>query len=140
MEQTLAIIKPDAVKKGVSGEIIKRIEEEGFEIVSMRKERIDERSARGFYRVHKDKSFFEDLIEFMTSGPSILLVLEKENAIEDWRELMGPTDSGEAPPDTIRGMYGTDIEKNATHGSDARETAQFELNWFFRGDRLANSL
>ncbi len=133
MERTFAIIKPDAVSKKAEGKIIDKILENGFNIVAMRKELLTKEQAQGFYAVHKERPFFNDLIAFMTSGPVVLMVLEQENAIKKWRDLMGPTNSKEAPEGTIRGTFGTDIEKNASHGSDAPETAAFEIGWFFRG-------
>jgi nucleoside-diphosphate kinase len=133
MEKTLAIIKPDAVKKRIIGKILQRIEEEGFTIVKMRMAHLTKDEARGFYVVHKDKGFYDSLCEFMSSGPVVLMVLEAENAIKRWREAMGATDPAQAKPGTIRHAHGFSIERNATHGSDARETAEWEIGYFFKG-------
>jgi len=132
MERTLAIIKPDATKKRIIGKIIERIEEEGFTIARMRLAHLTKDEAKGFYIVHKEKGFYDSLCEFMSSGPVVLMVLEAENAIKRWRDVMGATDPAKAAPGTIRHMYGFSIERNATHGSDARETADFEIDYFFK--------
>ena len=131
VQRTFAIIKPDAVRNKVSGQILARIEESGLEIVAMKKMQLSEQGARGFYAVHKERPFFKDLVSFMTSGPVVALVLEGEGAIKKWRDLMGPTNSNEAPAGTLRGDFGTDLEQNATHGSDAPETARLEIAYFF---------
>ncbi len=131
MQRTLGIIKPDAVKKNVIGKIISIIEENGIKIKAMKMVKLTEEQAKGFYYVHKDKPFFNDLIKFMTSGPVVLMLLEGENVIEKWRKLMGATDPAKANEGTIRKLYGTDIEKNAVHGSDAVETAEYETKYFF---------
>lgn len=131
LERTLAIIKPDAVKMGVSGKIIQRIEDEGFKIVGMKKIWMTKDVAKGFYYVHKDKPFYEALTDFMSSGPSIVMVLEKENAIKDWRKLMGATNPADAEEGTLRKEFGKNIDNNAVHGSDAPETAAFEISYFF---------
>jgi len=131
IERTLAIIKPDAVGAKNSGSIIDMIEKNGFNIVRMEKIQLSKEKAEGFYAVHKDKPFFDDLIGYVTSGPVIVMVLEKENAIQAWRDLMGCTDSQKAAPGTIRNLFGTDKSINATHGSDAPETAQYEITYFF---------
>jgi len=131
MQRTLGIIKPDAVKKNVIGKIISIIEENGIKIKAMKMVKLTEEQAKGFYYVHKDKPFFNDLIKFMTSGPVVLMLLEGENVIEKWRKLMGATDPEKADEGTIRKLYGTDIEKNAVHGSDAVETAEYETKYFF---------
>ena len=130
-QRTLAIIKPDAVSAGHTGAIITMIEESGFDIVSMKKAKLDTALAEGFYDVHRHRPFFGSLVEFMTSGPVVLMALEKDEAIVSWRTLMGPTDSTQAGPDTVRGRYGTSIERNAVHGSDATETAAIETSYFF---------
>jgi nucleoside-diphosphate kinase len=132
VEKTLAIIKPDAVKKRIIGKIVQRIEEEGFTIVEMRLARLTKDEARGFYVVHKEKGFYDSLCEFMSSGPVVLMVLEAENAIKRWRDVMGATDPAQAKPGTIRHAHGFSIERNATHGSDARETAEWEIAYFFK--------
>ena len=136
VQRTLAIVKPDGVQKGVAGEVIARIEKEGFRIVAMRLHRLTRAEAQGFYAVHRERPFFEGLVTFMTSGPVVLMCLERENAIAHWREVMGATDPAKAAPGTIRKLYAQDIEKNTSHGSDAPETAAFELGWFFRGSEL----
>jgi nucleoside-diphosphate kinase len=130
-ERTLSIVKPDAVAAGATGDILSRFEKAGLEIVALKKMRLTEAQARGFYAVHKDRPFFEDLVKFMTEGPIVASVLEGEDAIAKNRELMGPTDSTQAEPGTIRGDHGTDIERNAVHGSDAPETARVEIAYFF---------
>jgi nucleoside-diphosphate kinase len=133
MEKTLAIIKPDATKKRIIGKILQRIEEEGFTIVKMRLARLSKDEAKGFYIVHKEKGFYDSLCEFMSSGSVVLMVLEADNAIRRWRDVMGATDPAKAAPGTIRHTYGFSIERNATHGSDARETAEWEIGYFFKG-------
>jgi nucleoside-diphosphate kinase len=132
MERTLAIIKPDATKKRIIGKIVARIEEEGFAIVRMKLVHLSKDEAKGFYIVHKDKPFYESLCEFMSSGPVVLMALEAENAIRLWREVMGATDPAVAKPGSLRHAYGFSIERNAVHGSDARDTAEWELNYFFK--------
>jgi len=136
LQRTLAIVKPDGVKNGVAGQVIARIEKEGFRIVAMRLHHLSRAEAEGFYAVHKERPFFGGLVAFMTSGPVVLMCLERDNAIAAWREIMGATDPAKAAPGTIRKLYATDIEKNVSHGSDAPETAAFELGWFFRGCEL----
>ncbi len=132
MERTLAIIKPDATKKRIIGKIVARIEEEGFTIVRMKLVHLTKDEAKGFYIVHKEKGFYDSLCEFMSSGPSVLMVLEAENAIKRWRDTMGATDPAKAQPGTLRHAYGFSIERNAVHGSDARDTAEWEINYFFK--------
>ena len=129
-------MKPDAVEKGVAGEILRRVEAEGLRVVALKMARLTEQQARGFYAVHKERPFFKDLVAFMTSGPIVLAVLEGEGAIARWRDLMGPTNSNEAPAGTIRGDLGTDIERNASHGSDAPETAAVEIPYFFNASEI----
>ena len=131
VERTLSIVKPDAVAAGATGDILSRFEKAGLQIVAMKKIRLTEELARGFYAVHKERPFFGDLVKFMTEGPIVVSALEGENAIAKNRELMGPTDSTQAEPGTIRGDHGTDIERNAVHGSDAPETARIEIAYFF---------
>jgi nucleoside-diphosphate kinase len=131
VERTLAIIKPDAVEKSATGEILKRIEENGLKIIAMKRIQLSEGDAQGFYAVHKERPFFGELVTFMTSGPVVPVALEGEGAIKKWRDLMGPTNSEEADAGTIRGDFGTDIERNASHGSDAPETAKLEISYFF---------
>jgi len=130
-EKTLAIIKPDAVKKRIVGKILQRIEDEGFNIRRLRMAQLTPEEAKGFYAVHKDKKFFASLTEFMSSGPVVLMVLEGEGAIGHWREVMGATDPAMAKAGSLRHTYGFSIERNATHGSDARETAEWEIKYFF---------
>lgn len=136
VERTFAIIKPDAVKHKVAGQILARIEDSGLEIVAMKKLHLSQQGAEGFYAVHKERPFFGELVSFMTSGPVVALVLEGEGAIKKWRDLMGPTNSNEAPKGTLRGDFGTDIEQNATHGSDAPETARLEISYFFNASEI----
>ena len=132
IERTLSILKPDATAQpGVSGEILSRFEKAGLSIIALKKLRLTRELAEGFYAVHKERPFYDDLVAFMTSGPVVVSVLEGEGAIAKNRELMGPTNSTEAPAGTIRGDFGTDIERNAAHGSDAPETARVEIAYFF---------
>ena len=133
VERTLAIIKPDAVSRGLTEEILKRIHEAGFRIVAMKTLQLTRAEAEGFYAVHRDKPFFAPLTEFMSSGKIVVMVLEGENAIARWRQVMGATDPAKAAPGTIRREFGTSIQNNCTHGSDAPETAAFEINYFFPG-------
>ena len=133
LECTLAIIKPDAVERGLIGVIVKRIEDERFTIAGMRLVRLTKREAEGFYAVHRARPFFSDLTDFMSSGPAVVLALQGEAAISRWRLLMGATDPSEAEPETLRRLYGSSIDRNATHGSDAPETAAFEIGYFFAG-------
>ena len=135
-ERTLAIIKPDAVERKLAGPIIQRIEAEGFTIRAMRQVHLSRREAEGFYAVHKERPFFASLTDFMSSGPAIVLVLEAPDAIKKWRTLMGATDPAKADDGTLRKQHAQSIERNATHGSDAPETAAFELGYFFRGMEL----
>ena len=136
MERTFAIIKPDAVERGLAGKILSRVEEAGFTIRAMRKQHLTKREAEGFYAVHTERPFFGELTTFMSSGPCILLALEAPNAIGKWRDTMGVTDPAKATPGTLRKDFGESIGRNATHGSDAPETAAFELGYFFRGMEL----
>jgi nucleoside-diphosphate kinase len=131
IERTLAIIKPDAVKKNVIGKIIERIEDEGFKIVEMKLVHLSKDEAQGFYIVHKERPFFQSLTDFMSSGDAVVMALERENAILHWRKVMGATDPAKAEPGTLRRTYGFSVERNATHGSDARETAAWEIKYFF---------
>ena len=137
MERTLAIIKPDAVAAGHIGAILQGIEDSGFRLVGLRLVRLSKVEAEGFYAVHKERPFFDSLTTFMSSGPAVVLALETPNAIRRWRELMGATDPAQAEEQTLRRRFGSSIEHNATHGSDAPETAAFELGYFFRGLDLA---
>ena len=135
-QRTFAIIKPDAVAKKTAGQIIARIEESGLDIIALKRLQLDDDMAKGFYAVHKERPFFGDLVKFMTSGPVVAMVLEGENAIARWRDLMGPTNSNEAPAGTLRGDFGTDIERNAVHGSDAPETAKLEISYWFNASEI----
>jgi nucleoside-diphosphate kinase len=136
MERTFAIIKPDAVRKGVAGKILSRIEEAGFLVRAMRMQHLTKAEAEGFYAVHREKGFFASLTEFMSSGPCIVMALEAPDAIRKWRDLMGATDPAKAADGTLRKDFGGSIENNATHGSDAPDTAAFELGYFFRAMEL----
>ncbi len=133
LERTFAIIKPDAVKRRLVGRIVERIETAGFRVVAMRMQRLTRTEAAGFYAVHAERPFYRGLVAFMSSGPCVVMVLEGENAIKGWRTLMGDTDPSKAAADTIRRDFGTSIGRNATHGSDARRTAAFEIGYFFAG-------
>ena len=136
-ERTFAIIKPDAVERGVAGKIIQRIEDEGFQIRAMKRVHLSKPQAEGFYAVHRERPFFGSLTAFMSSGPAIVLALEAQDAIKNWRTLMGATDPAKADAGTLRKEFGRSIENNATHGSDAPETAAFELAYFFPGIEFA---
>ena len=135
-ERTLAIIKPDAVERKLAGRIIQRIEDSGFQIRAIKRIDLTQPQAEGFYAVHRERPFFGSLTAFMSSGPAIVLVLEAADAIKKWRTLMGATDPAKADAGTLRKDFGASIEFNATHGSDAAETAAFELGYFFRGMEL----
>ena len=136
MEHTFAIIKPDAVSAGYTGAILQRIEETGFTVRGMRLVRLTKIEAEAFYAVHRERPFFDSLTAFMSSGPAVVLALEAPDAITRWRTLMGATDPAKADAGTLRRQFGSSIEHNATHGSDAPETAAFELGYFFRGVEL----
>lgn len=131
VERTLSIIKPDACRAGHMGEIISRFEREGLRIVSMRMLRLSRAQAEGFYAVHRERPFFKDLVEFMTSGPVVVMVLEGEGAIERNRRIMGATDPDQAADGTLRKLYASNIQNNAVHGSDGPETARTEVAYFF---------
>ncbi len=131
MEQTLSIIKPDAVSRGLIGEVIRRFEDNHIKVTAMKMLWMTKDQAKGFYAVHRERPFFESLTDFMSSGPIVVMILEGENVIEKNRTLMGATDYKEAAEGTIRRDFATDIEKNIVHGSDAPETAEFEINYFF---------
>ena len=132
-ERTFAIIKPDAVKRKFFGRILHRIEDAGFQIRALRLAHLTKAEAEGFYAVHRAQPFFGSLTDFMSSGPAVVMVLEAPGAIRKWRDLMGPTDPGKAPTGTLRHEFGTSIEHNATHGSDAPATAAYEIGYFFPG-------
>jgi nucleoside-diphosphate kinase len=136
MERTFAIIKPDAVSRGLAGKILARIIEAGFTVKAMRLQHLSKNEAEGFYAVHRERPFFGELTEFMASGPCVLLALEAPDAIRKWRDTMGATDPAKAAAGTLRKDFGESIGRNATHGSDAPETAAFELGYFFRGMEL----
>lgn len=136
MERTFAIIKPDAVERRLAGKILARIEDAGFTVRGMRLHHLTKREAEGFYAVHRERPFFGGLTDFMSSGPCVLMALEAPDAIRKWRTLMGATDPAKADPGTLRKEFGSSIERNATHGSDAPDTAAFEIAYFFRGMEL----
>ena len=131
MERTLAIIKPDGVARGIMGEVIQRIEKNGLQVAAAKLIHMTKAQAQGFYDVHRARPFFDSLTDFMSSGPALVMVLAGENVISRWRDLMGATNFEEAAPNTIRRDFATDIEKNVVHGSDAPETAAFEIGYFF---------
>ena len=133
MERTFAIIKPDAVKRRLAGRILQRIEDEGFTVRALRLMHLTKAEAEGFYYVHRERPFFGQLTDFMSSGPAIVMALEAPDAIRKWRDLMGATNPEKADAGTLRKEFGESIERNATHGSDAPETAAFELGYFFAG-------
>jgi nucleoside-diphosphate kinase len=137
LERTLALIKPHAVKVGHAGEILCRIHQAGFRIVAIKTVRLSKADVEGFYAVHKGRAFFEEMTTHMSSGKVFALVLEGENAIAKWREVMGPTDPAQAPPGTIRRDFGVNIRLNATHGSDSRENAALEISYFFTSAELS---
>jgi nucleoside-diphosphate kinase len=136
LERTFAIIKPDAVGRGLQGEILCRIHKAGFRIVAIRSMRLTKDEAGGFYAVHRERPFFGELTDFMSSGKIFAMVLEAEGAIAKWRDAMGATDPKKATPGTIRHDLGTSIGNNVTHGSDAPDTAAFEISYFFAGHEL----
>ena len=135
-ERTLAIIKPDAVERHLAGKIIQRIEDEGFQIRAIHQVALSKAQAEGFYAVHRERPFFGSLTAFMSSGPAIVMVLEAPDAIKKWRTLMGATDPAKADAGTMRKEFAQSIERNATHGSDAPETAVYEIGYFFAGIEL----
>ena len=136
VERTLSIIKPDAVSKGATGAILSRFEDAGLSILALKKIRLSEEQARGFYAVHKERPFYSDLVEIISSGAVVVSVLEGPDAVSRHRDLLGPTNSNAAPKGTIRGDFGTDIERNAGHGSDAPETARIEIAYFFNATEI----
>ncbi|HEV8345987.1 MAG TPA: nucleoside-diphosphate kinase [Vicinamibacterales bacterium] len=135
-ERTLAIIKPDAVDRHLAGKIIQRIEDNGFQIRAMRRVQLSKKEAEGFYAVHRERPFFKSLTDFMSSGPAVVMVLEAPDAIRKWRTLIGATDPAKADAGTLRREFAQSIERNATHGSDAPETAAFEIGYLFAGIEL----
>ena len=136
VQRTLSIVKPDAVAKGASGEILGRFEKAGLRILAVKKLQLSEQQARGFYAEHNARPFYQELVSYMISGPIVVSVLEGPDAVAKNRELMGPTDSKKAPRGTIRGDFGTDIERNAVHGSDAPDTARVEIGYFFNATEI----
>lgn len=136
MERTFAIIKPNAFADGNSGKIISRIYDEGFKVVGLKKLYLSKVEAEGFYYVHKERPFFAELTDFMSSGPCVVMVLEADNAIQKWRDLMGATNPADAAEGTLRHQFGASLGENATHGSDAQDTAAFEIGYFFSGLEL----
>ena len=137
--KTLAIIKPDAVQKGYAGEIIAMIIRAGFKVKAMKMTHLTKSSAEGFYAVHKERPFFNDLVTYMTSGPCIPIALERVNAVEEYRKLIGATDPKKADEGTVRKLYAVDIQYNAVHGSDSDENAEKEITHFFSKDELLNN-
>ena len=137
MEETLTIIKPDAVRAGNTGRIIAHLEDEGFQVQAIRRLRLTQVQAEAFYAVHRERPFFADLVAFMTSGPAVAIALARENAVTHLRDTMGATDSTQAAPGTIRNLYGSNIQNNAIHGSDSPENAAIERSFFFAGCDLA---
>ena len=135
-ERTFAIIKPDAVSRGQQGEILSRIHKAGFKVLAIKSMRLTKEEAGGFYAVHRERPFFGELTDFMSSGKILVMVLEAESAISKWREMMGATDPAQAAPATIRREFGTSIQNNCTHGSDGPATAAFEIAYFFAGSEL----
>lgn len=136
MERTFAIIKPDAVERNIIGSILGKIESSGFNIIGLKRIRLTKVQAKGFYYVHKDRPFFEDLCSYMARGPIVALVLEKENAISDWRTLMGATNPADAKEGTIRKDFGLSLGENSVHGSDSSESAAYEISYFFNALEL----
>lgn len=137
MERTLCIIKPDAVKKRVQGHIIQKILDAGFQILGMKMRHLTETQAKAFYAVHKERPFYKDLVEFMTSGPVITIALQKENAIADYRKLIGATDPAKADEGTVRKLYASNVQENAVHGSDSVENGKIEVGFFFSEAEIA---
>jgi nucleoside-diphosphate kinase len=135
-EHTLAIVKPDAIERGLTGEILRRINDAEFRIVAIKSLRLTKQQAEGFYAVHRERPFFGELTDFMSSGKALVMVLEAENAIAKWRETMGATDPSKAAPGTVRRDLGKSIQYNCVHGSDAPQTAAFEIGYFFPGMEL----
>ena len=138
-EKTLAIIKPDGVSRSLIGTVIKRLEEEGLNIVAMKMIRMTKTQAKGFYKVHQGKPFFDSVTDFMSSGPCVVMALEGKDVIKRYRKLMGATNYKEAEEGTLRREFATDIEKNLVHGSDSKENAQFEIGYFFSALEIANT-
>ena len=133
MQATLAIVKPDATRRNIVGQIIRRAEDQDLAVAGIQLLRLTKRQAEGFYHVHRSKPFFDDLTSFMSEGPIVVIVLRGQNAIQRWRNIMGATDPAEAEEGTIRALFGENIERNSTHGSDSPESARFEIGYFFSG-------
>ena len=140
IQRTLAILKPDCVRKNLIGKVIKRLEAEGFKIVAIKLMKLNSKTAGEFYAVHKARPFYYDLVSFMSSGPCVPIVLEKENAIEDFRKVIGATDTAEAEEGTVRKLYADGKEQNIVHGSDAPETAAYEIGYFFSSKELVENM
>ncbi|MDL2122563.1 MAG: nucleoside-diphosphate kinase [Deltaproteobacteria bacterium] len=138
MERTLSIIKPDGVGRGLIGEVIKRLESSNMKIIAMKMLKMTKKQAQGFYAVHKERPFFDSLTDFMSSGPVVVIVLEGENVISKYRDLMGATNYKEAEEGTIRRDFATDIEKNVVHGSDSKKSSDFEIGYFFNSFEIVN--
>ncbi len=136
IERTLCIIKPDAVKKRKSGSILQHLLEEGFNVLALRQKQLSQREAEGFYVVHRERPFFKDLCEFMSSGPVVVVALERENAVAHWRKVIGATDPAKAEAGTIRKLYGGSLGENAVHGSDSIENGRIECAYYFSGAEL----
>lgn len=135
-ERTLCIIKPDAVSKRKTGQILQRVQEEGFQILAMRQARLSRHQAEGFYAVHRERPFFKDLCDFMMSGPLVLVALERDDAVAHWRKVIGATDPAKADAGTLRKLHGASLGENAVHGSDSVENGRIECAWFFEGADL----
>jgi len=136
-ERTLCIVKPDAVEKHKAGAILARLEEEGFEIVALRRAQLTKRVAEGFYAVHRERPFFGELVTFMTRSPVVIAVLQRDTAVTKYREVMGATDPAKAAPNTLRKLFGSNVGENAVHGSDSPENAKIEIAYFFAGSEVA---
>jgi nucleoside-diphosphate kinase len=136
-ERTLCIIKPDAVEKNKAGAILARLEEEGFQILALRRTHLNKREAEGFYAVHRERPFFGELVTFMTRSPVIIAVLQRDSAVTKYREVMGATDPAKAAPNTLRKLFGSNVGENAVHGSDSSENAKIEIGYFFAGCDVA---
>jgi nucleoside-diphosphate kinase len=139
VQRTLCIIKPDAVEKRKQGDIVQRLLDEGFQILAMRQAQLTRPQAEGFYQVHKERPFFGELVEFMTRGPVVAIALERENAVQHYRDVIGATDPAKAAEGTIRKLYGTDVGENAVHGSDSEENGRIDCGYFFAGYELLSS-
>ena len=135
-QRTLSIIKPDAVERRLQGAIIQRLQDEGFKILGLRQLTLTRRQAEGFYAVHRERPFFQELCEFMTRGPIVVMALERDNAVQHYRTVIGATDPKKADAGTIRKLYGTDVSENAVHGSDSEENGRIECAYFFAGSEL----